>query len=242
LAEGYLCEKIEERTAFGTDVGMTQVKLEASWKSILAEEFDKHYFKELTSFVRDEYRKRQIFPPGSQIFRALDATPFQDVKVVILGQDPYHGPGQANGMCFSVNDGVPIPPSLRNIFLEVSRDLEKPSPKSGDLSRWAEQGVLLLNATLTVRAREAGSHQNRGWEEFTDAIVRALSEERDHLVFMLWGSYAKKKGAVIDRERHLVLTAPHPSPLSAHRGFLGCGHFSRANQYLTSAGEKGIDW
>lgn len=216
--------------------------MEASWKGVLADEFTKSYFLELIDFVKSEYNKHSVYPPGKQIFRALDATPFHEVRVVILGQDPYHGRGQANGMCFSVNDGVPFPPSLRNIFAEIQRDLGNPIPRSGDLSKWASQGVLLLNATLTVRAQEAGSHQNKGWEVFTDAIVRALSDNRENLVFMLWGSYAKKKGAVIDRSRHLVLTAPHPSPLSAHRGFIGCGHFSKANQYLRSVGKKEIDW
>jgi uracil-DNA glycosylase len=221
---------------------MPDVRLHPSWKKVLTEEFDKPYFVGLTEFVREEYGRSQVYPHGKNIFKALDETPFEAVKVVILGQDPYHGPGQANGLCFSVNEGVRIPPSLRNIFTEIHRDLGKSIPQSGDLSRWAGQGVLLLNATLTVRAGAAGSHQNKGWEVFTDEMIRNLSEKRDHLAFLLWGSYARRKGAVIDRSKHLVLTAPHPSPLSAHRGFIGCGHFSKANEYLRSVGKTEIDW
>lgn len=218
------------------------VKIEPSWKAVLAEEFEKDYFSNLTKFVHEEYRTAQIFPPGRQIFAAFDATPFNDVKVVILGQDPYHDVNQANGLCFSVNNGVAFPPSLLNIFKEIKSDIGTEIPQSGDLSRWARQGVLLLNATLTVRAHMAGSHQGRGWETFTDAVIAHLAREREHLVFLLWGSYAIKKGAFIDRTRHLVLTSPHPSPLSAHRGFFGNHHFSRANEYLTAHGKIPIVW
>lgn len=218
------------------------VKIEPSWKAVLAEEFEKDYFSNLTKFVHEEYRTAQIFPPGRQIFAAFDATPFNDVKVVILGQDPYHDVNQANGLCFSVNNGVVFPPSLLNIFKEIKSDIGTEIPQSGDLSRWARQGVLLLNATLTVRAHMAGSHQGRGWETFTDAVIAHLAREREHLVFLLWGSYAIKKGAFIDRTRHLVLTSPHPSPLSAHRGFFGNHHFSRANEYLTAHGKTPIVW
>ena len=219
-----------------------QVRIEESWRSHLQGEFDKPYFATLTQFVRSEYATRQIFPPGRQIFNAFDLCPFDRVKVVIIGQDPYHGDGQANGLCFSVNPGTPFPPSLQNIFKEISDDLGRPMPTDGDLSRWARQGVLLLNATLTVRAHQAGSHQGKGWEQFTDAVIHELSAHRDHLVFMLWGSYAKAKGAQIDTSRHCILTAAHPSPLSAYRGFFGCHHFSLANAYLTSHGLTPIDW
>ena len=218
------------------------VRIEEGWKQALSKEWASPYFAQLAQFVHSEYRTRQVFPPGRQIFAAFDATPFHDVKVVILGQDPYHGEGQANGLCFSVNDGIPFPPSLLNIFKEVHDDTGAPIPASGDLSRWAKQGVLLLNATLTVAAHLAGSHQGHGWEQFTDAAIRALAEQREHLVFILWGSYAIKKGAFIDHKRHLVLTSPHPSPLSAHRGFFGNHHFSRANAYLTSHGIEPIQW
>lgn len=218
------------------------VKIEPSWKTVLAGEFEKEYFLNLTKFVHEEYRTAQIFPPGRQIFAAFDATPFNDVKVVILGQDPYHDVNQANGLCFSVNNGVAFPPSLLNIFKEIKSDIGTEIPQSGDLSRWAHQGVLLLNATLTVRAHMAGSHQGRGWETFTDAVIAHLAREREHLVFLLWGAYAIKKGAFIDRTRHLVLTSPHPSPLSAHRGFFGNHHFSRANEYLTAHGKTPIVW
>lgn len=218
------------------------MRLHSSWKKILGEEFNKAYFESLITFVKDEYQSTEVYPPGSKIFSALDHTPFEKVKVVILGQDPYHGRGQANGLCFSVSDGVPIPPSLRNIYAEIKSDIGVPNPLSGDLERWANQGVLLLNATLTVRAHQAGSHQNRGWEIFTDAVVEKLSQERENLVFMLWGSYAQKKGKVIDRGQHCVLTAPHPSPLSAHRGFLGCKHFSAANKYLSEKGIGEVQW
>ena len=218
------------------------VRIEEGWKQALSAEWESPYFAQLSQFVHAEYRTRQVFPPGRQIFAAFDATPFDQVKVVILGQDPYHGDGQANGLCFSVNDGVPFPPSLLNIFKEVHDDTGAPIPASGDLSRWARQGVLLLNATLTVAAHQPGSHQGHGWEQFTDAAIRALAERREHLVFILWGSYAIKKGAFIDKARHLVLTSPHPSPLSAHRGFFGNHHFSLANDYLQRHGQTPIQW
>ncbi|MBR1803689.1 MAG: uracil-DNA glycosylase [Muribaculaceae bacterium] len=218
------------------------VRIEEGWKQALSSEWESPYFAQLSQFVHAEYRTRQVFPPGRQIFAAFDATPFDQVKVVILGQDPYHGDGQANGLCFSVNDGIPFPPSLLNIFKEVHDDTGAPIPASGDLSRWAKQGVLLLNATLTVAAHQPGSHQGHGWEQFTDAAIRALAERRDHLVFILWGSYAIRKGAFIDKQRHLVLTSPHPSPLSAHRCFFGNHHFSLANDYLMRHGQQPIQW
>lgn len=219
-----------------------EVRIEDSWKKRLQSEFDQDYFRELTDFIRHEYRTRVIFPPARQIFNAFDACPFDRVNVVILGQDPYHGVGQAHGLCFSVNEGVEKPPSLVNIFQEINRSLGTPVPAGGNLTRWAEQGVLLLNATLTVRAHQAGSHQNRGWETFTDAVIRLLAEEKEHLVFMLWGSYAQRKGAFIDENRHLVLKSPHPSPLSAYRGFIGNNHFLAANDYLAKYGKGGIVW
>ncbi len=218
------------------------VKMEESWKNQLQQEFEKPYFTLLTDFVRKEYTTTTVYPPGSLIFNAFDKCPFEKVKVVILGQDPYHEPGQAHGLCFSVNDGVPFPRSLVNIFKEIQDDLGIPLPRTGNLTRWAEQGVLLLNATLTVRAHQAGSHQNRGWEEFTDAAIQALASRRDHIVFILWGAYAQKKGAFIDTNRHLVLKSPHPSPLSAARGFFGNHHFSLANKYLESRGMTPIEW
>ena len=218
------------------------VRIDPSWKEHLQTEFDKPYFKVLTDFVRDEYAHGPVYPPGRLIFNAFDLCPFDKVKVVIIGQDPYHEPGQAHGLCFSVQDGVQFPPSLRNIFKEISDDLGKPVPESGDLTRWARQGVLLLNATLTVRAGQAGSHQGRGWEEFTDAVIRELNSNRTGLVFILWGGYAKKKGAMIDRSRHLVLSSAHPSPLSAYNGFFGNHHFSLANKWLFEHGESQIDW
>lgn len=218
------------------------VKIEASWKQHLTNEFEKDYFVQLTNFVRTEYRSTTIYPPGPLIFNAFNLCPFDKVKVVIIGQDPYHGPGQAHGLCFSVNDGVPFPPSLSNIFKEIKNDIGKEPPTSGNLERWARQGVLMLNATLTVRAHQAGSHQRQGWEIFTDSVIRTLATEREHLVFILWGAYAQRKGAFIDRERHLVLSSAHPSPLSAHNGFFGNHHFSRANEYLQAYGEKAIDW
>lgn len=218
------------------------VQIEAGWKEKLAGEFEKDYFVRLTDFVRQEYGITTCYPPGQLIFNAFNLCPFDKVKVVIIGQDPYHGPGQAHGLCFSVNDGVPFPPSLQNIFKEIQSDLGTPVPVSGNLTRWAEQGVLLLNATLTVRAHQAGSHQRRGWEEFTDAAIKVLAEGNEHLVFILWGAYAQKKGAFIDRNRHLVLTSAHPSPLSAYQGFFGNRHFSRANAYLEQYGKTPINW
>ena len=218
------------------------VKIDASWKSVLQNEFEKPYFAQLTSFVRDEYKTKKIFPPGNMIFSAFDHCPFDKVKVVIIGQDPYHNDGQAHGLCFSVNSGVDFPPSLINIFKEIERDLGKPMPTSGNLERWADQGVLLLNATLTVQAHSAGSHQGRGWETFTDAVIRKVAQEKEHVVFMLWGNYAQQKGAVVDGQKHLVLKSVHPSPLSAYRGFIGCGHFSTANNYLISNGLNPINW
>ena len=218
------------------------VRIEPTWKSRLSEEFEKPYFQQLTTFVRDEYSKYRIYPPGKDIFRAFDRCPAEKVKVVIIGQDPYHGPNQANGLCFSVNEGILMPPSLINIFKEIKNDLGKEIPPNGSLDRWADQGVLLLNATLTVRANQAGSHQNKGWETFTDAAIKTLAQEGESLVFMLWGSYAQKKGEFIDNSRHCVLKSVHPSPLSANRGFFGNKHFSKANAYLRSKGKKEIDW
>lgn len=218
------------------------VKIEESWKQRLNEEFEKPYFVNLTQFVRAEYASGTCYPPGNLIFNAFNLCPFEKVKVVIIGQDPYHGPGQAHGLCFSVNDGIAFPPSLQNIFKEIKSDLGVEVPVSGNLTRWAEQGVLLLNATLTVRAHQAGSHQRKGWEAFTDVVIRTLSEQRDHLVFILWGGYAQKKGAVIDRRRHLVLSSAHPSPLSAYQGFFGNKHFSTTNEYLVQQGELPIEW
>lgn len=219
-----------------------EVKIEQSWKVLLQEEFDKPYFVELTDFVRAEYKSYRIYPPGSQIFNAFNLCPFDKVKVVIIGQDPYHGPGQAHGLCFSVNDGVPFPPSLRNIFKEVNADTGAPIPQSGNLTRWATQGVLLLNATLTVREHSAGSHQRRGWETFTDSVIRIISEQKSKVVFILWGAYAQSKASLIDSSRHLVLRSVHPSPLSAHAGFFGNHHFSLANDYLVRNGLTSIDW
>lgn len=218
------------------------VAIEESWKNRLTDEFEKDYFKQLVTFVKNEYRSYRIYPPGPFIFNAFNSCPFDRVKVVILGQDPYHEPGQAHGLCFSVQEGVPYPPSLINIFKEIQDDLGIPVPSNGELTRWAEQGVLLLNATLTVRAHQAGSHQNKGWETFTDAVIHRLAEEREHIVFILWGSYAQKKGAFIDANKHLVLKSAHPSPLSAYRGFFGNKHFSKANQYLASRGVEPIRW
>jgi len=219
-----------------------QVKIADSWKSRLKTEFDKPYFVQLIDFVKNEYQTQTVYPPGKEIFRAFDKCNFDDVKVVIIGQDPYHGPGQANGLCFSVRDGVRMPPSLVNIFKEIQKDLGKPIPTSGDLERWANQGVLLLNATLTVRASSAGSHQNKGWETFTDAVIQTISNECENVVFLLWGAYAQKKGEIIDRKKHLVLMSAHPSPFSADRGFFGCKHFSKANDYLKGKGLKEIEW
>lgn len=219
-----------------------EVRIEPSWGRELASEWDKPYFKQLTDFVRQEYRSTTVFPPAGRIFAAFDACPFDDVKVVILGQDPYHGPGQANGLCFSVADGIAIPRSLVNIFKEIHDDIGSPIPSTGNLERWARQGVLLLNATLTVRAHSAGSHQGRGWEQLTDKAIELLSEKRSGLVFILWGSYAARKGQFIDRSKHLVLSCAHPSPLSASRGFFGNHQFSQANAYLKSQGKEPIVW
>ena len=218
------------------------VRIDESWRQVLQPEFDKPYFELLTNFVRNAYRTTQCFPPAGQIFRAFDLCPFNRVRVVIIGQDPYHDFNQAHGLCFSVQDGVRVPPSLENIYKELNRDLGKPIPTSGNLTHWAEQCVLLLNATLTVEAHRAGSHQGKGWEELTDAAIQALNNQRENVVFMLWGSYAQRKGQFIDRRRHLVLTAVHPSPLSAYRGFIGCGHFSQANAYLQQHGQTPINW
>ena len=218
------------------------VKIEQSWKEQLALEFDKEYFKSLTDFVRQEYQSTTVYPPGSYIFNAFEHCPFDKVKVVILGQDPYHEPGQAHGLSFSVQDVIPYPPSLVNIFKELESDLGKPMPSSGNLLRWADQGVLLLNATLTVRAHLAGSHQNRGWETFTDAVIHKLADNRSHLVYILWGSYAQKKGAFIDASHNLVIKSAHPSPLAAYRGFFGSKPFSKANDYLIATGQEPIDW
>lgn len=217
------------------------VHIEPSWKEVLKDEFDKAYFKELTTFVKQEYASEAVYPHPKNIFSAFDLTPFNDVNVVILGQDPYHGAGQAHGLSFSVVEGVRNPPSLQNIYKELESDLGKPVNKSsGDLTRWAKQGVLLLNSTLTVRAGVPGSHQGKGWEQFTDAVIKALSEKREHLVFILWGNYAKAKGAHIDRSKHLVIESPHPSPFSAHSGFFGSRPFSKANEYLRQQGKTQI--
>lgn len=220
------------------------VKIEQGWKKALSEEFDKDYFKTLTDAVRSEYANPafKVYPPAKEIFAAFDSSAFDNTKVVIIGQDPYHGPGQANGLCFSVNPGVPFPPSLLNIFKEVQSDTGAPIPKDGDLSRWAKQGVLLLNSSLTVREHQPKSHSSLGWEKFTDAAVHRLAEEKENLVFILWGSDAIRKGSFIDRNKHLVLTSPHPSPLSAHRGFFGNHHFSKTNNYLTEHGKTPIEW
>ncbi len=214
------------------------VKIAESWKKMLSDEFEKAYFEKLITFVKEEYAAQTVYPQGNKIFNAFEKCSFEDTKVVILGQDPYHGAGQANGLAFSVADGIKVPPSLVNIFKEVKSDIGTEIPKSGNLERWAEQGVLLLNATLTVRATEAGSHQKKGWEQFTDAVIKKISEEKNNLVFMLWGAYAQKKGAVIDAKKHLILNAPHPSPLA--QGFLGTKHFSKANEYLKEKGLKEI--
>jgi uracil-DNA glycosylase len=219
------------------------VKIEASWKASLSDEFEKPYFRSLAAFVRSEYGSGRCFPPAGQIFSAFAECPFEAVKVVIIGQDPYHGHGQAHGLCFSVNDGISFPPSLRNIFTEIRDDLGKPVPVTGNLSRWARQGVLLLNATLTVSEGQAGSHQNKGWETFTDAVIRTVSDKKSHVVFMLWGGYARKKRGLIDAGKHCVLESGHPSPLSANKGhWFGNRHFSKANAYLESVGKEPVDW
>ncbi|WP_299582516.1 uracil-DNA glycosylase [uncultured Sunxiuqinia sp.] len=218
------------------------VKMEASWKNVLADEFEKDYFEKLSSFVHEEYRSQSIYPPAKLIFNAFDQCPFDQLKVVILGQDPYHGPGQAHGLCFSVNDGIRFPPSLRNIFKELQQDVGKDIPTSGNLTSWAKQGVLLLNATLTVRAGQAASHQKKGWETFTDAVIHRINEEKEHVVFILWGNYAIRKGEFIDQSKHLVLTSVHPSPLSASRGFFGNKHFSRTNAFLEQHHLAPVNW
>lgn len=218
------------------------VRIEPSWKKVLQEEFSKEYFAKLSSYVKDEYKKGGVYPPPKYIFRAFDLTPFDTVKVVILGQDPYHGAGQANGLCFAVGKGTPMPPSLQNIYKELGADLGPSVIEMGDLERWATQGVLLLNATLTVRAATPGSHQKKGWEEFTDAVIQTLSSKREHIVFILWGNYAKQKGAHIDRSKHLVIESPHPSPFSAHSGFFGSKPFSKTNEYLQKTNQKLINW
>ncbi|MBR4242621.1 MAG: uracil-DNA glycosylase [Bacteroidaceae bacterium] len=218
------------------------VQMEESWHRRLAPEFEKPYFEALTTFVRQEYTSGPCYPPGRLIFHAFEATPFDKVKVVILGQDPYHEPGQAHGLCFSVPDGIALPPSLKNIYAEIQSELGVTPPSSGDLNRWAAQGVLLLNATLTVRRGQAASHQGRGWETLTDAAIQSLAREREHIVFMLWGSYAGKKAAFIDPQKHLVLTSAHPSPLSAYRGFFGNHHFQLCNDYLAAHGKEPIKW
>ena len=220
-----------------------KVAIHPSWKKELADEFEKDYFKNLTEFVKAEYNANTCYPKGNDIFSAFDHSTFSNTKVVILGQDPYHGVGQANGLSFSVNDGIQSPPSLQNIFKEIEHDLGKPVPNSGNLERWANQGVLLLNATLTVRAHQAGSHQKKGWEQFTDRVIEIISAEKENVVFLLWGGYAKKKGAKIDSSKHLILTSGHPSPLSANRGYwFGNKHFSKANTYLKENGKEPIDW
>ena len=224
------------------------VKLPAAWKELLAPEFEKPYFRELTDFVRSEYTAAArgegppIYPAARNIFRAFDKCGLDDLRVVIIGQDPYHGPGQANGLCFSVGDGVPFPPSLRNIFKEIASDIGTPPPATGNLDRWAEQGVLLLNASLTVREAQPNSHSDRGWQTFTDAVVEALGDVKQGVVYMLWGAFAQKKGQRLDASRNLILKAAHPSPLSAHNGFFGCRHFSQANEYLTQNGKTSIEW
>ncbi len=219
------------------------IKIHPSWQTVLSNEFEKPYFEQLISFVKEEYNSKTCFPKGTEIFAAFDHCPFENVKVVIIGQDPYHGFGQANGLCFSVNDGIAFPPSLINIFKEIQADIHVSFPKSGNLERWADQGVLLLNATLTVRESEAGSHQSKGWETFTDAIIQKISDEKENVVFLLWGGFAKKKGAKIDRTKHHVLETGHPSPLSANRGlWFGNKHFSKTNAYLQSLGKETINW
>ena len=220
-----------------------KVVIAESWQPHLQTEFDKPYFKPLAEFIRDEYSTNQVYPPGKLIFNAFDQCSFDDTRVIILGQDPYHGAGQANGLAFSVSEGVPKPPSLINVFKEIQDDLGTSMPKSGNLERWAKQGVLLLNSTLTVRAGQAGSHQGKGWETFTDAVIKLISSEKKHVVFMLWGAYAQKKGAVIDTQKHLVLTAKHPSPMAAnYGGWFGNKHFSQANAYLLNQGLPNVEW
>ncbi|MEI8232533.1 MAG: uracil-DNA glycosylase [bacterium] len=220
-----------------------EVKIESSWKKVLSKEFEQDYFARLAEFVKAEYLSSTVYPPAKFIFRAFELTPFDQVKVVVLGQDPYHGAGQANGLCFAVGQGIRLPPSVKNIYKEIATDLgHAPSYPSGDLEEWAKQGVLLLNATLTVRASSAGSHQKKGWEEFTDAIIKTLSDQKEHLVFILWGNYARTKGQVIDRSKHFVIESPHPSPFSAYNGFFGSKPFSKCNAYLHSQGQSTINW
>lgn len=221
---------------------MGTVKIHQSWLNILNEEFEKEYFENLVRFIKQEYSGKTIYPEGKNIFRAFELCPFENIKVVILGQDPYHGPRQANGLCFSVNDGIALPPSLQNIYKEISSDLNIQMPQKGNLDNWARQGILLLNATLTVQANQAGSHQNQGWEQFTDAVIQTISDKKEHIIFLLWGRYAQDKGKVIDRTKHHILTAAHPSPFSANNGFFGCKHFSKTNEYLKKHDEKPIDW
>ncbi len=219
-----------------------EVKIAESWKKILKDEFEKPYFTQLVKFVKSEYYINKVYPPGKLIFNAFDRCSFDNLKVVILGQDPYHGEGQANGLCFSVNTGIKKPPSLVNIFKEIQSDIGSPIPESGNLERWAKQGILLLNATLTVRANQAGSHQNKGWEIFTDAVIKQISDKKSGIVFLLWGAYAQKKGAVIDKNKHYVLQSAHPSPFAAHRGFFGNKHFSKTNEFLIKNGKTPIKW
>ncbi len=221
---------------------MAHIKIHPSWQTILKKEFEKPYFEELIKFVKEEYASSPVYPEGKNIFRAFELCPFDEVKVVILGQDPYHGKGQANGLCFSVNDGVSLPPSLQNMYKEIEADLRVPRLTVGNLDNWARQGILLLNATLTVRANQAGSHQKKGWEQFTDSVVQAISQHKKNVVFILWGRYAQEKGKIIDRSKHAALTAAHPSPFSAYSGFFGCKHFSKTNEYLISQGVKPITW
>ena len=221
---------------------MATVNIEASWREKLQQEFDKPYFENLIKFVKHEYATQTCYPPGSLIFNAFNLCPLSKVKVVLIGQDPYHEPNQAHGLCFSVNDGIPFPPSLRNIFTEIKSDIGTDIPVSGNLTRWAEQGVLLLNATLTVRAHAAGSHQKQGWEEFTDAVISTISKETENVVFILWGSKAQSKVKLIDASKHCILRSAHPSPLSAYRGFFGNHHFSLCNQYLEQKGKAKINW
>lgn len=218
------------------------VKIEDGWKNQLSEEFKKDYFVKLSEFVRDEYKTQKVYPPGKLVFNAFDQCPFNNIKVVILGQDPYHGPGQAHGLCFSVNDDIKIPPSLRNIFKELNQDVGKAIPKTGNLIEWAKQGVLLLNATLTVRAHQAASHQKKGWEQFTDAVIQKINNEKENVVFLLWGNYAISKNKFIDPNKHLILSSVHPSPLSASRGFFGNKHFTRTNEFLDEKGLNPINW
>lgn len=218
-----------------------EIKLEASWKQALAAQFEQPYFQALRAFIRDEYATTRVYPPPSRLFFALDSCPLTQVRVVILGQDPYHGKGQAHGLCFSVPDGTPLPPSLQNIFKEIQSDIGAPLPSSGNLERWARQGVLLLNTTLSVREHKPLSHQGKGWEQFTDAVIRVVSQEREHVVFLLWGRHAQQKEALIDATKHLILKAAHPSPFSVS-GFFGCKHFSKANEYLTQHGAEPIEW